>query len=77
MEKDEIIKDEEVREEVKKSEPEASPDASPEPSSVLTEESVRKICEEVIGAFLDRFTPSDEEDEEVEEKEVDDESFNY
>ena len=76
MEKDEIIKDEEVKEEVKKSEPEASPDASPEPSSVLTEESVRKICEEVIGAFLDRFTPSD--DEEVEEEEVEDEeSFDY
>lgn len=76
MEKDEIIKDEEVKEEVKKSEPEASPDASPEPSSVLTEESVRKICEEVIGAFLDRFSPSDDEEVE-EEKEVDDESFNY
>ena len=76
MEKDEIIKDEEVKEEVKKSEPEASPDASPEPSSVLTEESVRKICEEVIGAFLDRFSPSD--DEEVEEEKVEDEeSFDY
>ena len=77
MEKDEIIKDEEVKEEVKKSEPEASPDASPEPSSVLTEESVRKICEEVIGAFLDRFSPSNEDEEVEEEKEVDDESFNY
>lgn len=71
----ELIKDDEVKEEVK-AEPEASPDASPEPSSVLTEESVRKICEEVIGAFLDRFTPSDDEEVE-EEKEVDDESFNY
>ena len=71
----ELIKDEEVKEEVK-AEPEASPDASPEPSSVLTEESVRKICEEVIGAFLDRFTPSD--DEEVEEEKVEDEeSFDY
>ena len=75
MEKDEIIKDEEVKEEVK-TEPEASPDASPEPSSVLTEESVRKICEEVIGAFLDRFTPSDDEEEE-EEKVEDEESFDY
>lgn len=75
MEKDEIIKDDEVKEEVK-AEPEASPDASPEPSSVLTEESVRKICEEVIGAFLDRFTPSDDEEVE-EEKVVDDESFDY
>ena len=71
----ELIKDDEVKEEVK-AEPEASPDASPEPSSVLTEESVRKICEEVIGAFLDRFTPSD--DEEVEEEKVEDEeSFDY
>ena len=77
MEKDEIIKDEEVKEEVKKSEPEASPDASPEPSSVLTEESVRKICEEVIGAFLDRFTPSDDEEVEEEEKVEDEESFDY
>ena len=76
MEKDEIIKDEEVKEEVK-TEPEASPDASPEPSSVLTEESVRKICEEVIGAFLDRFTPSDDEEEEEEEKVEDEESFDY
>lgn len=73
----ELIKDDEVKEEVK-AEPEASPDASPEPSSVLTEESVRKICEEVIGAFLDRFTPSDDEEvEEEEEKVEDEESFDY
>ena len=69
----ELIKDEEVKEEVKNTEPEASPDAS----SILTEESVRKICEEVIGAFLDRFSPSNEDEEVEEEKVEDEESFDY
>lgn len=57
------------------SEPVAEPTAEPAPVS-LTEESVRKICEEVIGAFLDRFSPEVKEPEpEGEVKE--DESFEY
>lgn len=56
-------------------EPTAEPTAEPAPVS-LTEESVRKICEEVIGAFLDRFSPEVKEPEpEGEVKE--DESFEY
>lgn len=58
------------------SEPTAEPTAEPAPVS-LTEESVRKICEEVIGAFLDRFSPEVKEPEPEGEVKEDEESFDY
>lgn len=54
----------------------APPAPAAEPAAVsLTEESVRKICEEVIGAFLDRFTPEIKQEDPPAPKE--DESFDY
>ena len=52
---------------------EAPPSPITEPASGMSEEQVRKICEEVIGAFLDKFTPEapQKEVEEVEEVEED------
>lgn len=56
-------------------EPTAEPTAEPAAVS-LTEESVRKICEEVIGAFLDRFSPEVKQDDPP-PAEPEDESFDY
>lgn len=53
----------------------AEPTAEPAAVS-LTEESVRKICEEVIGAFLDRFSPEVKQDDPP-PAEPEDESFDY
>ena len=54
----------------------AEPTAEPVPVT-LTEESVRKICEEVIGGFLDRFSPEVKEPETEDEVKEDEESFDY
>lgn len=52
-------------------------EAPPAPTQTgMTEESVKQICEEVIGAFLDRFTPEKTVVEETKKVE-DDESFDY
>lgn len=45
---------------------------TPEASSAMSEEQVRKICEEVIGAFLDKFTPDAPAQKEEVEVEVED-----
>lgn len=77
-------------EDINKKEPGADPapaapePAAPEPAApaaaepappALTEESIRKICEEIIGSFLDRFTNDKKEDEPPPPKE--DDSFDY
>lgn len=51
---------------------EAPPSPITEPASGMSEEQVRKICEEVIGAFLDKFTPDAPAQKEEEEVEVED-----
>lgn len=57
-------------------EPGADPAPAAEPAApALTEESIRKICEEIIGSFLDRFTNDKKEDEPPPPKE--DDSFDY
>lgn len=43
----------------------------------LTEEGVRKICEEIIGAFLDKFTPPEVEQEKEENEEQKSDDFDY
>lgn len=51
-------------------------EAPPAPTQTgMTEESVKQICEEVIGAFLDRFTPEIKQEDPPAPKE--DESFDY
>ena len=52
---------------------------STEADSGMSEEKVRKICEEIIGAFLDKFVPPEAgEDEEAEEAEdLTEESLEY
>lgn len=51
---------------------EAPPSPITEPASGMSEEQVRKICEEVIGAFLDKFTPDAPAQKEEVEVEVED-----
>ena len=71
MEDKDIIKEEKV--DIDEGGDIAGAEAPPEASTGMSEEQVRKICEEVIGAFLDKFTPEapQKEVEEVEEVEED------
>ena len=65
---DEVVVEETKKEDEVKTETET-------PSTTITEEVVRKICEEVIGAFLDKFTPPASSDEEVVKEEIEDLEF--
>ncbi|MGL4617136.1 MAG: hypothetical protein ACRCUM_02760 [Mycoplasmoidaceae bacterium] len=70
----EDIKNEEVVEETSQEEPQVETPQE-EASGAITEERVRKICEEMIGAFLDKFvppSPQDPQEEPQEEQEQED-----